>query len=159
MTILSWLTFVLQTREVAAAIERRSNNSLFIAKNRTLACLHFQQTLLIKAWPPLCLGVRNQAPTEFGFTVTNYISRGSNPYFQWWCQWQNKWFVYQARKAIDTSHEGCGLMELLVHWNRKYLIQWTPMKMHTYSRGMEGDTGKTSQTNSKHCCPQSTHVL
>ena len=63
------------------SIETRSNNSLSIAEKRIQAFLHFQQTLSIEAWPPLCLQERIKAPTGLGYTVASSVFRGSTSTF------------------------------------------------------------------------------
>ena len=102
----------------AFSIEMRSHISLSFTDKQIQACLHFQQSLSIEAWPPSCLWVRIKIPTGSCYAVTGYISRGFNSTFN--DDVHGKQMVcLPARKAIFTvKDEG---IEFLVHINWKLL--------------------------------------
>ena len=107
----------LQTGEVASAIKKKSNNFLSVAETWTIICLHFQQTLLIEAWPPSYHQVRNQSPTALGSTITGSISMGSNSIFdddvggktvKWLVPQQGEQLILHMRDKDNSAHEGLG---------------------------------------------------
>ena len=114
--------------------EMRSHVSLSIAGSHIKACLHFQQTPSIKMWPPSCLQVRIKASTGLGYTMTGSISKGSNSTFN--DDVHGKTSDLFIHKESNCHCKGWGIIELLIHGNRKYLrIKFeTKLEMHSTKR-------------------------